>query len=171
MIFKLLSLTGFKIIWYSSTLPPPTPISEIPEILDKNGFTVYSAIFLKSIWLYPFPEIENPIIGKMDGFILSIEISIPCGRFCLISFILASIRCLSKLISEFQSKKAEISQLPLLVALRIKFIPGTLLIAFSSGTVTVTVILSTGCSPLSAIILTLGKVIFGNNADWICVKE
>ena len=39
--------------------------------------------------------------------------------------------------------------------------------AFSKWRVTVTIILSTGCRPASAIIFILGKVISGNNA--VCI--
>ena len=126
---------------------------------------VYSAIFLNSIWLYPFPSKENPITGKIDGFIFSIEIFIPAGRFCLISLIRDSTLCCARSISEPQLKNADISQLPLLVALLTRVKSLTRLIAFSSGTVTVIIIFSTGCSPLSAIILILGKVMSGNSPD------
>src|SRR5579872_6392172 len=61
-----------------------------------------------------------------------------------------------------QFRKADISQLPRLVVLRTVCKSGTCLMAFSSGLVTVTIILFTGCRPSSAMILILGKVISGN---------
>ena len=52
--------------------------------------------------------------------------------------------------------------LPLLVVLRTYWSSGTRLMAFSSGLVTVTIILSTGCKPASAMTLILGNVTSGN---------
>src|SRR6185437_14017042 len=97
----------------------------------------------------------------MEGFIFSTVICVSGGRRFLTCPILDSICCLLRSILAFQSIKAEISQLPLLVVLRIIFRSGTCLMAFSSGLLTVIIILSTGWSPASAMILILGKVISG----------
>src|ERR1700752_2730878 len=98
----------------------------------------------------------------MDGFIFATVIFTSGGNTFLISLIFDSMCCLLTSISLFQFMKADISQLPLLVVLRIIWRSGTCLIAASSGFVTVTIILSTGCRPASAITLILGKVISGN---------
>jgi hypothetical protein len=65
--------------------------------------------------------------------------------------------------SEFQLKKASMVQLPLLVVLLTVVIPLTLFTAISRGLVTVIIILSTGCSPLSAMIVILGNVTSGKS--------
>jgi hypothetical protein len=51
------------------------------------------------------------------------------------------------------------------------FNPGTRLMAFSSGLVTVIIILPTGCNPLSAITLIFGNVTSGKSDDCILVYE
>src|SRR5665811_147463 len=79
--------------------------------------------------------------------------------------------CLHKSMSSFQPIKAEISQLPRLVMLRMFFRPGTRLMAFSSGLVTVIIILLTGCKPLSAMTLIFGKVTSGKSDDCILLYE
>src|ERR1700754_2992024 len=109
---------------------------------------------------------------KIDGFIFSTVICTPVGRELLISDIFDSIRCFARSISVFQSIKADISQVPLLVVLRIFNRSGTCLITFSSGFVTVTIILSTGWRPASAMILIFGKVISGNKEvlNWLYTK-
>src|SRR5260221_13177281 len=99
----------------------------------------------------------------MDGFIFSTVICVSGGRLLLISLIFDSMRCWLRSIFAFQSIKAEISQLPLLVVLRTYGRSGTCLIAFSSGLVTVTIILFTGCRPASAITFILGNVISGTS--------
>ena len=98
----------------------------------------------------------------MDGFIFSTVIATPVGKSFLISAILDSMRCWLRSMLAFQFIKADISQLPRLVMLRMSARSGTCLMAFSKGFVTVTIILSTGCKPASAIIFILGKVISGN---------
>src|SRR5258708_2516859 len=103
----------------------------------------------------------------MEGFIFSTVIWVSGGRLFLIWAILDSIRCWLRSTFAFQSIKAEISQVPLLVMLRIVFRAGTCLITFSSGLVTVIIILSTGCKPASAMILIFGKLISGNRA--VCI--
>src|SRR5680860_763724 len=100
--------------------------------------------------------------GNEEGVIRSMVIRVFGGRLFLISLILDSINCWLVKISAFQSRKAEISQLPRLVVLRIPVRSGIFFIVSSSNRVTVTIILSTGCSPLSAMILILGKVTRGN---------
>ena len=104
-------------------------------------------------------------MGSIDGFILSTVICISGGKVFFISLIFDSILCWLISILAFQSMKADISQLPLLVVLRIFCRSGTCLIAFSSCLVTVIIIFLTGCCPASAMILIFGKVISGNNAD------
>src|SRR5207237_653086 len=101
---------------------------------------------------------------KMEGFIFSTVTCTSGGNIFLTWFIFDSIRCWLISTSDFQSRNAEISQLPRLVVLLIVFTSGTCFIAASNGFVTVTIILLTGCKPASAMILILGKVISGNNA-------
>src|ERR1017187_7947476 len=103
----------------------------------------------------------------MDGAIFSIVIWVVEGRRLRISLILESICCLLMSRSAVLSIKADNSQLPLLVVLRSIFKSGTRFIAFSKGRVMVIIILSTGCSPFSAMILIFGKVISGKRDDWI----
>src|SRR5436189_460679 len=98
----------------------------------------------------------------MEGFILATVILTSGGKVFLISLIFDSICCWLTSILLLQFMKADISQLPRLVVLRIICRSGTCLIAVSNGFVTVTIILSTGCRPASAITLILGKVISGN---------
>src|SRR5258705_10993291 len=100
--------------------------------------------------------------GKIEGFILATVILTSGGKRFLISLILDSICCWFTSILLFQFIKADISQLPRLVLLRIICRSGTCLMAASNGLVTVTIILSTGCRPASAITLILGNVISGN---------
>src|SRR5450432_1865688 len=107
------------------------------------------------------------ITGKMDGFIFSTVICVSGGRLFLICAILDSILCWLRSTLAFQSINADISQLPLLVVLRIIFKSGTCLITFSNGFVTVIIILFTGCKPASAMILILGKLISGKRA--VCI--
>src|SRR5450432_476678 len=97
----------------------------------------------------------------MEGFIFSTVIFTSGGKRFLISLIFDSICCWFTSILLFQFIKAEISQLPRLVVLRIICRSGTCLMDASNGLVTVTIILSAGCRPASAMILILGKVISG----------
>src|ERR1700744_2644172 len=99
----------------------------------------------------------------MEGFIFSTVIWVSGGRSFLIWLIFDSMRCWLRSMLALQSMKAEISQLPLLVVLRTYWRSGTCLMAFSNGLVTVTIILSTGCNPASAMILIFGKVISGKS--------
>src|ERR1700704_3253302 len=98
----------------------------------------------------------------MEGFIFATEIFTSGGNVFLISLIFDSMCCWLTSILLLQFIKADISQLPRLVELRINCRSGTCLMAASNGFVTVTIILSTGCRPASAITLILGKVISGN---------
>src|SRR3954463_2025773 len=100
--------------------------------------------------------------GRIDGFIFSTLIWTPAGSEPLISLIFDSILCWLRSTFASQFKKADSSQLPRLVVLLTSARSGICLIAFSNGLVTVTIILSTGCKPASAIIFILGKVISGN---------
>ncbi len=150
-------------MWYSLVFPPITSIDETPSILDRYGFTIYSPIIFNSTWFLVSDCKEYPITGKMEGFIFSTVICTFGGKEFFICAILDSNLCLSTFISEPQSIKAEISQEPILVTLRMSLRFSTLFMAFSSGFVTVTIILSTGCCPLSAIIFILGKVTFGKS--------
>src|SRR6187401_271623 len=105
--------------------------------------------------------------GKMEGFIFATVIFTSGGSVFLISLIFDSMCCWLTSISLFHVMNADISQLPRLVVLRIVSRSGICLIAASNGFVTLTIILSTGCNPASAIILILGKVISGNNE--VCI--
>ena len=134
----------------------------MPATCDKNGLMVYKASSFSSIGVLLWLSNEKPITGKMDGFIFSTVTFTSAGIAPLAWLMADSMRCCVKSTFVFQSTKADISQLPLLVVLRIKVMPGTFLMAVSSGLVTVTIILLTGCSPASAIIFILGKVISGN---------
>src|SRR5678816_609948 len=98
----------------------------------------------------------------MDGFILATVIFTSGGNVFRISLILDSMCCWLTSILLLQLINAEISQLPRLVVLLIFSRSGTCLMAVSSGLVTVTIILFTGCKPASAMILIFGKVISGN---------
>src|SRR4051812_16934777 len=103
-----------------------------------------------------------PITGRMEGFIFSTVMFTSAGREFLIWAMRDSILCWPRSTSAFQFIKADISQLPLLVVLRTSDRSGTCLMADSSGLVTVSIILFTGCRPASAITLIFGKVISGN---------
>ncbi len=124
---------------------------------------IYSAISFSSTWFLVSETTEYPITGKIDGFIFSTIISMSGGRLLFILAICDSTCCLSRSMSEPHSKYADISQLPIVVALLTRLRCSTLFMASSSGLVTSIIILSTGCSPLSAIILILGNVTLGNN--------
>ena len=89
---------------------------------------------------------------------------VPGGRSLRIWFRRDSTICWLCTTFTFQLKNAEISQLPRLVVERSRVMPGTCFMAFSSGLVTVTIMRSTGCRPLSAITFTFGKVTSGNSA-------
>ena len=109
----------------------------------------------------------KPMTGRIEGFIFSTWICTSAGSWFLICAIRDSIICWFTSILAFQLRNAEISHVPRLVVLLKSLRSGTILIASSSGLVTVTIIFSTGCSPLSAIILSFGNVISGNNETWI----
>src|SRR5512144_1078722 len=85
------------------------------------------------------------------------------GRVFFISLIRSFNWVLARLISTFQLKKASMVQLPRLVLLLTIVMPFTLFIAISRGLVIVIIILSTGCSPLSAITVIFGKVTSGKS--------
>src|ERR1700693_1757746 len=108
----------------------------------------------------------------MEGFIFSTVTCTPGGRELFISVIFDSILCCARSIFVFQSINADISQVPRLVVLLMVNRSGTCLMAFSSGFVTVTIILSTGWRPASAMILILGNVISGNREvlNWLNTK-
>src|ERR1035437_6963395 len=89
------------------------------------------------------------------------------GRMFFISLI-RSFNCVfARLMSIFQSKKASIVVLPLFVVLLTFVIPFTFFTAISRGFVMVIIILSTGCSPLSAMIVILGNVTSGKSE--VCI--
>src|SRR6201992_649455 len=110
-----------------------------------------------------------PLTGSMEGFIFAVVIFTSAGRSFFIWSMADCMRCRLISISAFQLIKADISQLPRLVVLRTICRSGTCLMAFSSGLVTVTIILLTGCKPSSAITFILGKVTSGNNEVCILV--
>src|ERR1035437_743249 len=99
----------------------------------------------------------KPVTGYIDWLIASTTIFTVAGSKFFISLIRSFNWVLARLMSTFQSKYASIVQLPLFVLLLTVVIPLTLLIAISRGLVTVIIILSTGCSPLSAIMVILGN--------------
>ncbi len=98
----------------------------------------------------------------MEGFIFSTVICTPGGKALLIPVIFDSIRLLCQVdIGIPVHKRRYLARTAAGSASDVSR-SGTCLIAFSSGFVTVTIILSTGWRPASAIILILGKVISGN---------
>src|SRR5665811_1533227 len=98
-----------------------------------------------------------------DRLIASTTMLTAGGRIFFISLIRSFSWVFARLISIFQSKYASMVQLPRLVLLLTDVMPFTLFIAISSGLVTVIIILSTGCSPLSAIMVILGNVTSGKS--------
>src|SRR3954462_10293756 len=154
---------------YSFVLPPITLTSDTPSTCDKNGLMVYMASSFISMGDFVLLSSEYPITGSIDGFIFSTVICTSGGKSFLISLIFDSMRCRLMSTSASQLRKADNSQLPRLVMLRMVCKSCTCLMAFSKGLVTVIIILSIGCCPASAITFILGKVISGNKEVCILV--
>ena len=98
----------------------------------------------------------------------SVEMVTPAGSNPLISLMRLSSCVLVAYTSTSQVRYTSITQEPRLVLLLTMVTPFTRFTADSSGLVTVIIIRSTGCCPLSAMSVILGKVTSGNSA--VCIR-